>query len=85
MPRNNPWIAAVLNFFVFGLGYLYLNKKKFFGVLLLIGYVAISIVYNLTPGRLGSYLYVDGIGLGIGFIVIGLALAYDAYQLAKSA
>jgi hypothetical protein len=47
---KNPWIAAALNFFFYGLGYVYLGKRVIFGVVLFVANIAFiaGLFYGLT-------------------------------------
>ena len=71
---KNPIIAAILNFILIGLGYLYLGLKEVRGIPTF-GYVIIGLIL----GILGFFIFPIGI---IGFI-IAVILAIDAYQKAK--
>ena len=42
--NKNPWIAAILNFFLAGPGYIYNGRRRLFGVALTIGAVALTYV-----------------------------------------
>lgn len=69
--KKDPWIGALLNFFIWGLGYLYTGKRKVFGWMLL----AVSIlgfIYAFTaPWTLVGILE---------SIILSIAFAYDAYK-----
>jgi hypothetical protein len=73
--------AALLNYFIWGLGYLYLGRRRRFGVILLVGYILIQsafvLSYSYEFGRPIISQDVDSLGL----IVVGLAFGYDAYHL----
>lgn len=71
--RKSPIIAALLSFFLFGIGYLYLGTKKILGIPTILFVVIILIVYV----GLGFFTF----GL-LGFVV-GIILAYDSYVKAK--
>lgn len=77
-------IAVVLNLFFYGLGYLYLGRKRTLGLVLLLGNLAFiaAFVFGLVfhlPQATETYVSING----IGFYLIGAALGYDAYQLHK--
>ncbi len=76
--KKNPWIAAILNFILYGLGYLYLGKRRALGGGLLVSDVILSIF--LLGSQLPGTTFA---GLTVGFLIMGLALAYDAYREAK--
>lgn len=68
-------LAAFLNFFLWGLGYLYLRKRVRFGIILLFAYAAEAVFSLLFPEKFSW-------GTGIAFdVVASFAFAYDAYNL----
>ncbi|HEV2138559.1 MAG TPA: zinc ribbon domain-containing protein [Nitrososphaerales archaeon] len=73
-------LAAVLNFFIWGLGYLYLGKKTTFGLILVIGSIVTIAAIGLPIGSPGPQIYVAD----FGYLVVAIAFAYDANELAKS-
>lgn len=81
--QKNPILAAVLNFFLFGGGTLYVGRRVGFGVALTVGGTAAQVaeilmspaVYNVAPS-IWPFL------LG-GLVIMKLALAQDAYREAK--
>jgi hypothetical protein len=73
--KKNPWIAAVLNFILPGIGYLYLGQRKIFGALVFISVVLQIVAYRNTTS--------DSIFASIAGLVILFAFAYDAYKLAE--
>jgi hypothetical protein len=78
---KNPWIAAILNLFLFGGGYLYNGKRKGLGLALIIAWILIrygEITIFLTNLVFGKWLV-----LFIGLIVLMFSLAADAYNEAK--
>ncbi len=72
-------VAAVLNFFIWGLGYLYLGKRTTFGVILAIGSIISLLSVAFPSGGSLGYDTVQALGL----LVVSLAFAWDASQLAK--
>jgi len=82
--RKNPWWAGFLNFFFWGAGYIILGKKTRFGIILLV-----ARVLWLAAGVLSSSLVpTEGLGswlASLAVFVFSLALAYDAYELAREA
>jgi hypothetical protein len=82
--KKNPILAAVLNFFLFGGGTVYVGKRVGVGLLLTVGGTIAQVaeilisppVYNLAPS-IWPFL------LG-GLVVLKLGLAMDAYGEAKS-
>lgn len=80
-------MAAVLNFFVWGLGYVYVGKRTPL-MLMAIGGVLLDIPWVLgfsSFGQLGTsdFDLIVQIVSGLGSFIVGIALANDAYQLAK--
>lgn len=81
--RKKPWLAALLNIIIPGLGYLYIGKRVVFGVLLVISEVA-ALIWMFIPGNYELLENTAGLGwyyLAVIFAVIAFAL--DAYNTAK--
>lgn len=77
--KNNPWIAAVLNFFFMGLGTLYLGRRKLTGLGLTIAAVVLTIV-ELQLRTAAPNLYPIMFG---AVFVANTVLAIDAFNEAK--
>jgi len=77
---KKPWLAAILNIILSGLGYLYVGKRKVFGTLLLVGELLAFVWLFTDPATLQliSNIWVTLAGL---LWIIGLAI--DAYNDAK--
>lgn len=77
MKRKNPLLAAILNFLLPGVGYLYAGRRIVFAVLLFIGNI------------LGIYAVFDIDGIGaiyfIAAVIISAAFALDAWNEAERA
>ena len=71
--RKSPIIAAILSFFLFGVGYLYLGYKKVLGIPTILFVVIVLVVYII----IGAFTF------GLLELVVGLVLAYDGYVKAK--
>jgi uncharacterized membrane protein YvbJ len=71
--RKSPIIAAILNFLLFGVGYLYLGYKKVLGIQTIFFVVLVFIVYII----IGVFTF------GLLELLIGIVLAYDGYVKAK--
>jgi hypothetical protein len=72
--KKNPWIAAILNLLFIGLGYIYADKRKNFGIGLVIWGVIISYLYLIgTPNVLFE----------LDALAMGLLFAYDGYMVTK--
>ena len=79
---KNPYVAAILNIFIWGLGYLYNGKRKVLGV----GLIVVEIIWHI-PWLLLGVVAVFGfpyIYSSIAMIVLSIVLAYDAYKETKS-
>lgn len=76
MRRKNPLLAAILNFVLPGVGYLYAGRRIVFAVLLFIGNI------------LGIYAAFDmniGAAYFIAAVIISVAFALDAWNEAERA
>jgi xanthosine utilization system XapX-like protein len=81
---KNRWVAALGNLLVWGLGYVYLNERRGLGIILLSAFVAstAALIWSLVfplPRPIWPYVDLNGTGHGL----VGIALGYDAYQLAR--
>ena len=73
--HKKTWIAVLLNFFIYGVGYIYLRKKIGLGVLLLIlGLIDVGISFSNLDVAFNSYVVFGG-------LLVGTYLALDAYRL----
>jgi len=78
--KKNPWVAAILNFIIPGLGYLYVGKKH---VLVSVGFIIVNLLSALflsVPIEDLSYIdkYLD---LGVPIVIlVSLIFSFDAYQ-----
>lgn len=91
--RKNPWIAALLNLFFWGLGYLYNGKRTAFGVMLLIaafGLTVVSVLPSSSTNTSTSSLTATDYQLesisnffSLSIFLVPLAFAYDAYKEAE--
>lgn len=81
---KNPWVAAILNFFLFGVGTLYVGRRaKSSAILLTLGGTAVQVLeIKMSPPfdnwSLWPWLFV-------GLVLVKLGLAIDGYQSAKTA
>ncbi len=77
--KKNPWIAAILNFFFWGTGYVYNGKRVWFGIGLFVSDVFMmwsAVIQTLQSGGVESIMW-------HGLVLITLLFAYDAYREAK--
>jgi len=78
---KNPWIAAILNLFLFGGGYLYNGKRKGLGIALILAWVVIR--YGEISIFLTKLVFCPWLALFSGLVILMFALATDAYNEAK--
>lgn len=80
--KKRPWLAAFLNFFLWGVGYVYAGKKKVFGAGLLLA----EILEHLPILFLGIawFTAVPGILYPLGHTIISIVLAADVYSDVKA-
>lgn len=77
---KNPWIAAVLNFFLMGAGTFYNGRRRAVGIALTLGALALTYVeLNLQTAVPSLYPIMFG-----AVFVINSLLAYDGYTEAKA-
>ena len=72
---KKPWLAAVLNFLFFGVGYIYVGRRVLFGILLIIIGFTESIFWFYTGSIAPQFIATS--------IVASSAFAYDGYRDAK--
>jgi hypothetical protein len=81
---KNPWVAAVLNFFFFGAGTLYVGHRKAAGwALVTLGGTAVQILEIYQSPPLKNWEYWPWLFVGLLGVKVGLAI--DAFQDAKNA
>ena len=74
---KKPWLAALLNFVIWGLGYLYVGKRKNFGIMLVIGAILVLVLTATLELSLADILSLPG------SVIISFAFAYDGYKTAQ--
>jgi uncharacterized membrane protein len=77
---KNPWIAAILNFFLMGAGTLYNGRRKAVGLALTVGAILLTYVeLNLqtTEPTLWAIMFA-------AIFIVNTVLAYDGYTEAKA-
>ena len=77
---KKPWLAALLNILIPGLGYLYLGKRKLFGILLVVSGVA-AYIWVINKPQV-TELFGDPF-INMMLLFYEVAFAIDAYQEAK--
>ena len=71
---KKPWVAAVLNFILYGLGYVYVGKRVGFGIGLLLS--GIILYWGVSIGDLPAVVWIDS-------IILAFLFAYDGYKTAE--
>jgi uncharacterized protein YacL len=71
---KNPLIAAILNFILYGLGYVYAGKRVGFGIGLLL--TSVLLYWGISFNDLPVVVWIDS-------IIISFLLAYDGYRTAE--
>jgi len=79
MNNKNPFTAAIINFFFWGLGYIYYGKRTVFGRLVFAGFIFVHL--PLLYGA--NWLEIPGIFTFIGHTILSVAFAVDVIKLAK--
>ena len=73
---KKPWIAAVLNFFFMGPGYIYNVQKKVLGMLFTVGAIGLTYVeFSIQEPLPDLYKIMFG-----SVLLINTCFAIDAYQ-----
>ncbi|MEX2052571.1 MAG: hypothetical protein WD991_02675 [Candidatus Paceibacterota bacterium] len=78
--NKKPWLAALLNFFFWGLGTMYVGKRMAVGVIMFLASLWATYVENVLVG-MDSDLFGP---LFVTFFVVGVAMAWDGYKEAQS-
>lgn len=78
---KRPWLAALLNIFIWGLGYLYVGRRKTLGTVLFLSQVFLFLGRLLTPGNFTTTF--EGASYGVMILIISIALGVDAYGQAR--
>jgi hypothetical protein len=76
---KKPWLAALLNFFLWGLGTIYVGKRKAVGGLMLLASIWATYVENVLVGSASPVFN----PLFAVFFVVGVAMAVDGWNEAK--
>jgi hypothetical protein len=75
---KKPWIAALLNLFLFGGGYVYNGKRKMLGLALIMAWILIR--YGEITIYLTNLVFEKWLVLFTGLVVLMFSLAADAYK-----
>lgn len=77
--KKNPWIAAILNFFLLGPGYIYNGKRKMLGIgFTLSAIFATWVEFQIKEMAPELYPYAFG-----QFFLMAALFAYDGFREAK--
>jgi hypothetical protein len=78
LSQKNPWISALLNFLIWGGGYIYNGKRRVLGLgLILVAAFEHSPLLFIGLDLLLTFPYTSYV---IGHILLSSFLAYDAYN-----
>ena len=77
---KNPWLAAVLNFIIPGVGYLYVGRRTEFAVILLAGWI---ISLGVSGSAFAGASTFDAGLIALSELLMMMAFAYDGYMSAK--
>jgi hypothetical protein len=78
--KKNPWLAAILNFFLFGAGTLYVGRRMLVGLLITLGGNAAQLVeISVSPAGDSAIPSRWPFLLG-GLVLAKIGLAVDAYR-----
>jgi len=83
--KKNPWVAAVLNFFLFGGGTLYVGRRMVPGLLLTVGGNVVQALEISVSPAVSHPMWPNWPILIGGLVVLKIGLAIDGYQEALSA
>ena len=72
--QKKPWVAALLNILLPGLGYVYVGKRSGFGIGIIL--TAVLLYWGVTFRDLPTVVWIDG-------FVMALLFAYDGYKDAQ--
>ena len=78
----NPVVSAILNFIIWGTGYIYNGKKIVLGLGLLIGMILLHAPIFYLGIR--WYLSIPGLLVLLSHLILSLTFAYDGYNDAKN-
>lgn len=79
--NNKPWLAAILNLVLPGLGYIYAGKRMLFGSAVLLYYLAIYYTAFFLPSTtVDEPLTTIEKLTALMFLLLSIAFSYDAYR-----
>ena len=71
---KKPWLAAILNLLLPGLGYVYAGKRIGFGIALVLWGVMLLAI--MSSGQIPPIMWLDS-------LVLAILFAYDGYKTAQ--
>jgi hypothetical protein len=77
---KRPWLAALLNLFIWGAGYFYVKRRRLFGALLFLVELFTIGGYVLSTGNINTAF--EGVSYSFLTIIISITLGIDAYNQA---
>ncbi len=83
--KKNPWVAAILNFLLFGGGTLYVGRRMLIGLLLTIGGTSAQVVEIIVSPPLRNAIPSLWPFLFGGLVLLKLGLAVAGYREALEA
>lgn len=82
--KKNPWVAAILNFLLFGGGTLYVGRRVLVGLLITLGGTAAQVVEIEVSPLVGNSIPSLWPFLLGGLVIAKLGLAVDGYREARA-
>ena len=81
--KKSPIFATVLNFFFWGIGYLYIEKKTEGAFYLVASYFMVWIFSFWYLSVAGPLLFAGIYWILLWSLIVSFYISYDAYRLAK--
>jgi hypothetical protein len=78
--KKNPWLAAVLNFFLFGAGTLYVGRRMLPGLLLTVGGTVVQVIEISQSPPFVSPMWTLWPWFFGGLVLAKVGLAIDGYR-----
>ena len=79
---KRPWLAALLNFLIWGLGYFYVGRRRVRGIILFMIQLFIIGAFSLNQNDLKTVF--ESLSYSFLTIIVSLYLSFDAYRLAHT-
>ena len=82
--RRNPWLAAFLNFVIWGSGYVYIKHRRFLGAGLIVVFLLnISLLISIPYNMLLSYSEMFFMWVMFMWFLFSLLFAVDVFRETK--